>query len=159
VAGGVGGWYSTLPPFAYVKSIHRGPNRFQAKANQPPGPGPRNRMFSTAAARSHVVRAEYTVDNTKKTGHAIRVYVLRSHTVAVRCALRMDVRRRVQHHAGRMHEAGTTTQGVDRAGTHSSEGGDAATRPRVPHPAACYCQPEKEAKYKGAPLCPDTSFS
>jgi hypothetical protein len=28
-------------------------------------PGPRNRMFSTAAARSHVVRAEY-IDNTKE---------------------------------------------------------------------------------------------
>jgi hypothetical protein len=45
--------------------------------------------------------------------------------------------------------------------TYSSEGGDgdAVTHPRGRHPAACQCQPEKEVKYKGAPLCPDTSLS
>lgn len=51
------------------------------------------------------------IDNTKKTAilkYCIRVYVGIQSPYAAR--RRMDVRRRVQHHAGRMHEAGATRQ-------------------------------------------------
>jgi hypothetical protein len=50
-----------FPPFAYVKSNHRGPNSF--RANQLPGPHNRD-VFHR---HSHVVRTEHTPATTKKT--------------------------------------------------------------------------------------------
>lgn len=55
----------------------------------------------------------------------------------------------VQHHAGRMHEAGA------HVGTRW-EGRDAAIRPRGAHPAAGHAG---KVKYKAASLGPDTSHS